>query len=143
MTKIPTQTSFHCLNANVVVELKNSRAMQVSGVVGVINAAGLHQEVVTIVVIREKFYGSFGHLQNGRLIAFVALRQAVVVIAEVTRGKQTQHLAIAGSQRKAGICRNPQKGAAFMPGVSGHSVQSMCIFISHPHIAAVKNILHS
>ena len=108
MTKIPTQTSFHCLNANVVVELKNSRAMQVSGVVGVINAAGLHQEVVTIVVIREKFYGSFGHLQNGRLIAFVALRQAVVVIAEVTRGKQAQHLAVAGSQNEEGICQNPQ-----------------------------------
>ena len=67
--------------------------MQVSCVVGVINAAGLNHEIVPFLVGGEEFYCGFGHLQDGRLVAFVALGHAVMVIAQVTRGEQAQNLA--------------------------------------------------
>lgn len=57
--------------------------MKVSCVVGVINAAGLDQEVVSFRVAGEELYGGFGHVQEGRLVAFFALGQAVMVITQV------------------------------------------------------------
>lgn len=62
--------------------------------VGVIYPAGLNQEVVAFRVAGQIFYGCFGHLQDGRLVAFVASGQAVMVIAQVTRGKQAENFAI-------------------------------------------------
>lgn len=63
--------------------------------VGVINAARLDQEVVSFQVVGEELYGGFGHVQEGRLVAFLALGQAVVVITQVAGGKQAQDFAVA------------------------------------------------
>lgn len=70
--------------------------MQVSGVVGVIDSAGLNHEIVTVVVVREELDGSLGHFQDGGFVGLLSFSQAVVVIAEVASGEESQHLAVAG-----------------------------------------------
>lgn len=68
--------------------------------VGVINAASLDQEVVALGVAGKELYCAFNHLQDGRLVVFVALGPAVVVIAQVARRKQAQNLSLAGERNK-------------------------------------------
>lgn len=102
-------TSFHSLTPTAIGARKYSRAVQVAHVVGVINATGLNQEVVTIAVVGEEVYGGFGHLQDGRLIVFLPLGEAVIVEAEVASGKQAQNLAITGS--RDGDCVHGLKSA--------------------------------
>lgn len=64
----------------------SSRAVHVAGVGGVVDTAGLHHEVETVEVFRQKPNRGLRHFHYGRLVAFT-LRKAVVVVAQVARGE--------------------------------------------------------
>lgn len=75
------------------------RAVHVAGVARVVDATGLHHEVVAVVVLGQELDGRLCHLRDGRLEGVFALGEAVVIVAQVARGEQTQDLALAGRFR--------------------------------------------
>lgn len=63
---------------------------------GVINTTSLNQKVVAVIIAGEELYGGLCHLQNRWFVAFVAISQAVMVIAHMTRREKPQKLVTAG-----------------------------------------------
>ena len=62
--------------------------------IGVVHAAGFDEKVVAVVVVGEEVNRSLGHLHDGGLDGFFTLGETVVVVAEVTRSKEAEYLAI-------------------------------------------------
>lgn len=87
--------------------------MKVGSVVGVVHTAGLDHEIITVVIVGEELDSGFRHLHDGGLIAIVVF-ETIMVVAEVARGEQAEHLTIAAEDAPGVTVRGSIKRGVYM-----------------------------